>query len=174
MFPSSKSSQCRKCWKCGHIPSRCPSTLPVCPFCTLSHTKADHRCPNPSCPMGGNRRPVLACCPSSVACCPKCQEEHSAHSRDCPSRPKTTPETAQVPSRQTKDCMDLAEDQAGPWSILPPTSGAAPRTPKTSVLPRDTPTPRQRAQRTITITDLAPRQSSDKSLDSDSTDGSAR
>jgi len=135
MFPSSKSSQCRKCWKFGHIPTRCPSTLPVCPFCSLSHTKAEHRCPNPSCPKGGKLRPVLTCCPSSVACCPNCQEEHSARSRDCPSRPKTTPETPQVRSRQTQDSMDLAEDQAGPSSILPPTSGTAPRTPKTSVLP---------------------------------------
>jgi len=93
MFSSSKTSQCKKCSKFGHIPTRCPSTLPVCPFCSLPHTKAEHRCPNPSCPKGGNLRPVLACCPSSVACCPNCQEEHSARSRDCPSRPKTTPET---------------------------------------------------------------------------------
>jgi len=174
MFPSSKSSQCRKCWKFGHIPTRCPSTLLVCPFCSLSHTKAEHRCPNPSCPKGGNLRPVLACCPSSVTCCPNCQEEHSARSRDCPSRPKTTPEAPQVRSRQTQDSMDLAEDQAGPTTIPPPTSSAASRTPKSSVLPRDAPPPRQRAQRTITITDLAPRESGDESLDSDSTEGSAR
>jgi len=54
MFSSSKNSQCKKCWKFGNIPTRCPSTLPVCPFCSLSHTKTEHRCPNPSCPKGDN------------------------------------------------------------------------------------------------------------------------
>jgi len=53
--------------------------------------------------------------------------------------------------------MDLAEDQAGPSTVLPPTPGPAPRTPSASILPRDAPPPRQRAQRTITVTDLAPR-----------------
>jgi len=100
MFSSSKNSQCKKCWKFGHISTRCPSTLPVCPFCSLVHTKAAHRCPNPSCPKGGNRRPVLACCPSSVVCCSNCQEDHSARGKDCPSRPKTTPDTPEVRSRQ--------------------------------------------------------------------------
>jgi len=173
MFSSSKNSQCKKCWKFGQIPTRCPSSLPVCPFCSLTHTKAEHRCPNPSCPKGGNLGPVLACCPSSVACCPNCQEEHSARSRDCPSRPKTTPEAPEVRPRQTQDSMDLAEDQAGLSAILPPAPGAAPRTPSAPVLPRDAPLPRQRAQRTISITDLAPRESGDESLDSDSSKGSA-
>jgi len=174
MFSASKDSQCKKCWKFGHIPTRCPSTPPVCPFCSLSHTKAEHRCPNPSCPKGGNLRPVLACCPSSVACCPNCQEEHSARSRDCPSRPKTTPEAPELRSRQTQDSMDLAEDQAGPSTVLPTAPSAAPQTPSAPVLPRVAPLPRQRAQRTITVADLASRESGDESLDSDSTEGSAR
>jgi len=174
MFSSSKNSQCKKCWRFGHIPTRCPSSLPVCPFCSLAHTKAEHRCPNPSCPKGGNLRPVLAYCPFSVACCPNCQEEHSARSRDCPSRPKTTPDTPKVLSRQTQDSMDLAEDQAGPSTILPSTPGAPPHTLSATVLPRDAPPPRQRAQRTITVTDLAPRESGDESLDSDSSAGSAQ
>jgi len=173
MFSSSKNSQCKKCWKFGHISTRCPSTLPVCPFCSLVHTKAENRCPNPSCPKGGNLRPVLACCPSSVACCPNCQEEHSAHSKDCPTRPKTTPDTPEVRPRQTQDSMDLAEDQAGPSTVLRSAPGAPPHTPSAPVLPRDAPPPRQRAQRTITVTDLAPREDGDESLDSDSSEGSA-
>jgi len=174
MFSSSKNSQCKKCWKFSHIPTRCPSTLSVSPFCSLAHTKAEHRCPNPSSPKGGNLQPVLACYPSSVACCPNCQEEHSARSRDCPSRPKATPGAPKVLSRQTQDSMDLAEDQAGPSTVLPPTPCAAPRTPSAPVLPRDAPPPRQRAQCTITVTDLAPRESGDESLDSDSSEGSAQ
>jgi len=174
MFSSSKNSQCKKCWKFGHIPNRYPSELPVCPFCSLAHTKAEHRCPNPSCPKGGNLQPILACCPSLVACCPNCEEEHSARSRDCPSRPKTTPETPKVRSRQTQHSMDLAEDQAGPSTVLRPTPGAPPHTPSATVFPRNAPPPRRRAKRTITITDLARRESGDESLDSDSSEASGQ
>ena len=127
MFFSSKNSQCKKCWKFGHLSTRCPSTLPVCPFCSLAHTKAEHRCPNPSCPKGGNLQPVLACCPSSVACCPNCQEGHSARNKDCPSRPIASPEAPELRSQQTQDSMDLAEDQAGPSVVLHPTPSAAPK-----------------------------------------------
>jgi len=69
--------------------------------------------------------------------------------------------------------MDLVEDQAGPSTVLPPAPSATLRTPSGPVLPRDAPSPRQKAQRTITITDLAPRESGDESLDSDSSEGSA-
>ena len=174
MFFSSKNSQCKKCSKFGHIPTRCPSTLPVCPFCWLTHTKAEHPRPNPSCPKGGNLRHVLSCCPSSVACCPNSQEEHSARSKDCPSRPKATPEAPEVRSRQIQHRMNLAEDQAGPSTVLRSAPGAAPHTPSAAVLPRDAPPPGQRVQRTITVTGLAPRESGDESLDSDSCEGSAQ
>ena len=50
MFSSSQSSRCKKCWKFGHISNCCLSTLPICPFCSLAHIKAEHHCPNPSCP----------------------------------------------------------------------------------------------------------------------------
>jgi len=172
MFSSSKNSQCKKCWKFGQISNRCPNTLPVCPFCSLAHTKAAHRCPNPSCTKGGNLQRSLTCCPSSVACCPNCQEEHSARSRDCPSRPKTTLEARKVLSRLTQDIMNLAEDQASPSTIVRPTPSAPPQTPIAPVLPQDAPPPRQRAH--CTITDLAPRDSGDESLESDSSKGSAQ
>ena len=70
--------------------------------------------------------------------------------------------------------MDLTEDQAGPSTVLPSTPGAPPHTPSAPVLPRDAPPPRQRALRTITVTDPAPRQSGDESRDSDSSKGSAQ
>jgi len=69
--------------------------------------------------------------------------------------------------------MDLAQDQAGPSTVLRPAPGAPPYTPRAPVLPCDAPPPRQRAQRTITVTDLAPSESGDQSLDSDSSEGSA-
>jgi len=174
MFSSSKNSPCKKCWKFGHISNRCPSPLPVCPFCSLAHTKAEHCCPNPSCSKGGNLQPILACCPSLVACCPNSQEEHSARSRHCPSRPKTAPDTPQVRSRQTQDSMDLAEDQSGPSTVLRSAPGAPPHTPSAPVLPRDALPPRPRAHGIITITDLALRESSDESLDPDSSECSAQ
>jgi len=71
-----------------------------------------------------------------------------------------------------QDSTDLAEDQAGPSTVLRSASGAPPHTPGTPVLPRDAPPPRQRAHRTIT--DLAPRESRDESLDSDCSEGSAQ
>ena len=172
MFSSSKNSQCRKCWKFGHTSHRCSSSLPVCPFCSLTHRKAEHRCPNPSCPKSGNLQPILSCCPSSVVCCPNYQEEHSARSRDCPSCPKATTDTPVVPSPQTQDSMDLAEDQAGPSTIIRSAPGAPPQTPSAPVLRRNAPLPRQRAY--CTITDLAPRETSDESLASNFSEGSAQ
>jgi len=69
--------------------------------------------------------------------------------------------------------MDLAEDQAGPSTVLRSALGAPPHTSCAPVLPRDPPPPRQRAQRTLTVPDLAPSESGDESLDSDSSEGSA-
>jgi len=172
MFSSSRNSQCKRYWKFGHISNHCPSSLPVCPFSSLAHTKAEHRCPNPSCPKGGNLQPILACCPSSVACYPNCQEEHSARSRDCPSRPKTTADTPKVLSRQTQHSMDLAVDQAGPSTVPHSVPGAPPHTQSAPVLPRDATPPRQNAHRTVTY--LAPRECGDESLDSDASEGSAQ
>jgi len=84
----------------------------------------------------------------------------------------TTPDTPQVRSQQTPDSMDLAEDQAGPLTVLRSPPGATPHTPRAPVLPRDALPSRQSTQRPITVMDLAPRESSDGSLDSDSSEGS--
>jgi len=69
--------------------------------------------------------------------------------------------------------MDLVADQAGPLTVLRSAPGAPPHTPSTPVLPLDAPPSRERAQCTITVTDLAPRESGDESLVSDSSEGSA-
>jgi len=172
MFSSSKDSQCKKCWKFGNTTHRCPSSLPVCPFCSLAHTKAEHRCPNPSSPKCGNLRPILSCCLSSVACSPTCQEQHSAHSRHCPSCLRTAPDAPKVLYGQTQDGMDRSEDQASPSTVVRTASGAPPQTPSAPVFPWNAPPPRQRAHRTFTT--LALRESRDESLDSDSSEGSAQ
>jgi len=68
--------------------------------------------------------------------------------------------------------MDLAKDQAGPSIVVRSAPGAPPQTPSAPVLPRNALPPRQRAY--PTITNLAPRESGDESLDSDSLEGSAQ
>jgi len=68
--------------------------------------------------------------------------------------------------------MDIAKDLAGPSTILRPTPSAPAQTPSAPVVHRDAPPPRQRAHRTIT--NLAPRESGDESLDSDSSEGSVQ
>ena len=119
-YSSSPETQCEKCWKFGHVKHQCKEEAPTCPFCLLSHMKAEHRCPNPSCPKGGNLKPVLDCCPAAPAKCPNCGESHSAHSRDCPERPPPSlppQQVAPAPLPQTDtDTMDTAQDTVPPLS----------------------------------------------------------
>jgi len=64
-FSSSRTSQCKNCWRYGHAHQRCPATRPTCPICALHHTRAAHRCQNPTCPRTGNNKPVPSCCRTS-------------------------------------------------------------------------------------------------------------
>jgi len=64
-FSASRTSQCRNCWRYGHTHQRCPASHPTCPICALHHTRAAHRCQNPTCPGSGNNKPVPSCCPTS-------------------------------------------------------------------------------------------------------------
>ena len=119
----------------GHVKSRCKNPT-VCPLCAGPHAKAEHRCPNPTCPKGGNLKPVLNCCIASPALCPNCSEEHWAGYRDCTARPVPPPRTApdvpevedtgpaaprrspqsaahQLPSTDP-NAMDIQPDEAGP------------------------------------------------------------
>ena len=60
---SFRTSQCINCWRYGHANQRCPATNSTCPICGLHHTRAAHRCQNPTCPRSGNNKPVPSCCP---------------------------------------------------------------------------------------------------------------
>jgi len=60
-FSSSRTSQCKNCWRYGHAHQRCPATHPTCSICALQHTRAAHRCQNPTCPRSGNNKPVPSC-----------------------------------------------------------------------------------------------------------------
>src|SRR5712664_1919855 len=83
---------------------RCKNPV-ICPLCAGSHSKADHRCSNPSCSKGGNLKPVLNCCIASPAHCANCEEDHSARYRDCPARPAPPPGRAR-PVPQDNDAQE--------------------------------------------------------------------
>ena len=145
-YPSAPSKQCNNCWRFGHVKPRCKNPT-VCPLCAGPHAKAEHRCPHPTCPKGGNLKPVLNCCIVSPARCPNCSEDHSAGFRDysaCPIPPPRTPPDApeaeaaapvaprrpphsaahQLPSSDP-NAMDIQTDEAGPPapSSTPPLPG---------------------------------------------------
>jgi len=120
-YSSSPLTQCQKCWKYGHVKPLCKAETPTCPLCSLQHTKAEHRCPNPSCPSGGNLKAILRCCLASPARCSNCGEAHSARSRDCPERPPPLAARTALAVEQNQavidpDQMDVHQDaqQADP------------------------------------------------------------
>ena len=73
------------------MPNHAARNPTVCPLCPGPHSKAEHCCPNPTCPKKGNLRLVLNCCRASPACCPNCSEDNSAGYRDCTAHPIPTP-----------------------------------------------------------------------------------
>jgi len=90
-YYSNRYTHYKNCWGFGHISPRCPSASPVCPICSLNHTRAMHRCPNPTCPRGGNLKAAPGCCSSSPPRCANCGGAHTATHRDCDSRPTPPP-----------------------------------------------------------------------------------
>ena len=93
-FSANRTSQCRNCWRYGHAHQRCPATHPMCPIFALHHTRAAHRCQNPTCPQSGNNKPVPSRCPTSPPHCCNRGNDHTATFRECPARPPPP-----VPSR---------------------------------------------------------------------------
>jgi len=147
-YSSNRYTQCKNCWGFGHVAPRCPSSHPVCPSCSLSHTRAMHGCPNPTCPGGGNIKATPGCCSSSPPRCPNCGGAHTATHRVCDSRPAppplrrpTTAETIILPP-PVGDAMDTATDDD---DLSPPASPtrslqsafemATPRARRSTILP---------------------------------------
>jgi len=122
-FSSSRTSQCKNCWRYGHAHQGCPATHPTCPICALYHTRAAYRCQNPTCPKSGNNKPVPSCCPTSPPHCCNCGNDHTATFRECPAQPPPTVPTrtsSPAPAPTGQDPMDLAVD-GGPAPTTPPT-----------------------------------------------------
>jgi len=124
-YSTNKYTQCNNCWGFGHVAPRCPSVDPVCPFCSLNHTRAMHRCPNPTCPGGRNIKATPGCCSSSPPRCANCEGARSPTHRDCDSCPSpptlrrsAATETIVLPPPR-RDTMDTAADED---DLSPPTS----------------------------------------------------
>ena len=124
-YSSNRYTQCKNCWGYRHVAPRCPSADPICPICSLNHTRARHRCPNPTCPGGGNLKATPGCCSSSPPRCVNCHGAHPATHRDCDSRPppptlrrSTAAEMIVLPP-PVGDAMDTAADED---DLLPPAS----------------------------------------------------
>jgi len=121
-FSSSRTSQCKNCWRYGNAHQRCPATHPTCPICALHHTRAAHRCQNPTCPRSGNNQPVPSSCPTSPPHCCNCGDDHTASFRECPARPPPpvpSPTGSPAPAPTCQDPMDLAVD-GRPAPTTPP------------------------------------------------------
>ena len=124
-YSSNRYTQCKNCWGYGHVAPRCPSADPACPICSLCHTRAMHRCPNPTCPGGGNLKATPGCCSSSPPRCANCGGAHIATHRECDSRPappplrRSTAAEAIVLPPPAGDAMDTATDDD---DLSPPAS----------------------------------------------------
>jgi len=124
-YSSNRYTQCKNCWGYGHVAPRCPSSDPICPICSLNHTRAAHRCLNPTCPGGVNLKATPGCCSSSPPRCVNCGEGHTAVYQDCESRPSPPPlrhsatATEIVHPPPATDEMDTATDEL---VVLPPPS----------------------------------------------------
>ena len=120
-FSANRTSQCKNCWRYGHAHQRFPATHPMCLICALHETRAAHRCQNPTCPRGGNDKPVTFCCPSSSPHFCNCGNDHPATFKECPARPlRTVPTRASSPDQPGQDPMDMAVN-GGPAPSTSPT-----------------------------------------------------
>jgi len=122
--------------------------LLMCPICSLNHTRASHRCSNPTCPGSGNLKATPGCCSASPPRCVNCGGPHTATYRECescPSPPTLTrsaaAETIVLPP-PTGDEMDMATDDDDLSLPASPTRSlqsafemATPRARSTTILP---------------------------------------
>jgi len=147
-YSSNRYTQCKNCWGFGHVAPRCPSVDPVCPICSLNHTRAMHRCPNSTCPGNGHTKATPGCCTSSPLPCANCGGAHTSTHRDCDSRPsppalrRSTPAETIALTPPVGDETDTATDED---DLSPPPSPtrslqsafemATPRATSSTILP---------------------------------------
>jgi len=123
-FSANGTSKWRNCWRYGHVHQRCPATHQTCPICALHHTPAAHRCQNPTCPTGGNNKPVQSCCPTSPPHCSNCANDHTARFKECSAQPGPTgPTRPTSPAPAGPDPMYMAVDGGPERSTSPARAG---------------------------------------------------
>ena len=123
---ANRYTQCNNCYRFSHASQRCKQTHPSGPFCALHHTRSAHRCQNPTCPKGGNSRPISGCCPTSPPHSPNCGCDHDAFSRECRARPALPPRPEAPASSLDESGSDGEEDME-----MEDDGGQGPSTPKT-------------------------------------------
>ena len=123
---ANRYTQCTNCYRFGHASHRCKQSHPSCPICALHHTRSAHRCQNPTCPKGGNSRPISSCCPTSPPHCPNCGCDHDAFSRECRARATPPPRREAPPSKAEESGSTGEEDLE-----MEDDGGQTPSTPKT-------------------------------------------
>jgi len=106
-----RTSQFRNCSRYRHAHQRCPAIHPTCPICALHHTLAAPQCQHPTCPRGGNNRPVLSCNPTSRPNYCNCGNHHTPIFKECPARHGPTgPTRPTSPVPPCQDPIDMAVD----------------------------------------------------------------
>jgi len=125
-FSASRTSQCRNCLRYRYAQQGCSADYPTCPICALHHICVAHRSQNPTCPRGGNNKPVPTCCPTSPRHCYNSGNDHTAKFNECPARPVPAITTrSATPVQPGQDPMDIAVD-CGPAPSTPPTTMGPP------------------------------------------------
>jgi len=116
-YSSNRYRQSKNCWGYCQVAPGCPSIDPVCPMWFHNHTRASHRCPNPTCPGGGNLQAPPGSCSSPPPRCVNCGGNHNTVDKDCESHHTPPPPrcsaapTQTIPAPITTDEMDTATDQ---------------------------------------------------------------
>ena len=80
---ASKSTQCRKCWRLGHMAPLCKEEAQACRICTLLHDHSTHRCVNQRCPKEGFEKSVAGSCKASPPLCINCGGQHALFDGFC-------------------------------------------------------------------------------------------
>jgi len=132
---------CTNCYRFGHAHPRCTQKHPTCPYCTLHHTRSEHRCQHPTCPKGRDTKAISGWCPTSPPHCPNCGNDHDAFPRECKARPVPPPQPEAPPpsDEELSDASSVSEEtmDVGDDGRPAPTTPDAP-----SALPINLSTPR--------------------------------
>jgi len=126
-YSTSKSPQCRKCWRFGHSAPLGKEEAQACPICTLLHHGSAHRRANQSCPKGGFEKSVVGCCNASPPPCVNCRRQHASSNGIYPVRSEVLSARRSRRDQDIPNAPDAALPHATPQApTAPPTVPATP------------------------------------------------